>query len=146
SNRATGEENINTQHIKTGRAKLRYAATDRLNIELSYWQFVAHSPGGFEAADDDMFVDSAYDVNNEWDSSSLTATYDFDDSQLLYVFSVGGLVRELKGSWAGLGYLSTIDIGVRTHEMRWSSSGDRRLHWTVGYFLRKATRFSTSAT
>lgn len=144
---ATGAENVNSQHIKTGRAKLRYAATDRLNLDLSYWKFKAHSPGGFDTAFNDGTLGSLYDVNGEWDSSSLTATYDFDNTQLLYVYSNGGLTRVLEGLLAsGLNYASTIDIGVKTHELRWSSANDSKLQWTVGYFLREATRSSTSAT
>lgn len=146
-NRTTGEKNINEQRVKTGRAKLRFTPTDRFNVDLSYWKFKAESPGGFEAAFDDMTVNSSYNVYNEWDSSSLTATYAFDDSQLLYVFSDGSLMRKLNGMQTPTrAYASTIDIGVRTHEMRWSSTGERKLDWTVGYFLRRAERNSTSAT
>jgi len=145
SNRVTGETNINEQRIKTGRAKLRFAPTDRINVDLSYWKFKAHSPGGFEAAYDDMSVDSYYDVRNEWDSGSLTASYDFDGSQVLYVFSDGGLWRGLSGMInPTTSYAGTVDIGVRTHELRWASTGDRVFDWTFGYYLRKAVRRDAS--
>lgn len=146
SSRKTGESDINEQRIKTGRAKLRFAPTERINIDLSYWKFEAHSPGGFEAAYDDMSVDSYYDVNNEWDSSSFVASYDFDGSQVLYVFSDGGLGRNLTGELSGgRAYASTVNIGVRTHELRWASTGDRSFDWTAGYYLRRAERWGRTA-
>jgi len=145
-NRQTGEENINEQRIRTGRAKLRFAPHERFNLDLSYWKFKAHSPGGFEAAYDDMSVDAYYDVRNEWDSGSLTASYAFDDSQLLYVFSDGSLWRGLSGMInPTTAYAGTVDIGVRTHELRWSSTGERVVDWTMGYYLRKAIRRDSSA-
>lgn len=141
SNRVTGEQDINGQRIRTGRAKLRFVPTDRLTLDLSYWKYKGHAPGGFDWAYRDMSVDAYYDVRNEWDSGSLTASYDFDGSQLLYVYSDGGLWRGLSGMLSGgLAYAGTTDISVETNELRWGSTGQRRIDWTVGIFSRTSSR------
>lgn len=142
-NRDTAEDNINWQRIKTGRAKLRYTPTDRLTVDLAYWKYKNHSPGGFDYAYRDMTVDTYYDVYSDWDSGSLRAQYDLDGSQLLYVYSDGGLGRTLNGVNLGLAYASTIDIGVRTNELRWTSTGENVLDWTVGFYQRRADRADT---
>ena len=142
-NRDTSEDNINWQHIKTGRVKLRYTPTDRLTVDLAYWKYKNHSPGGFDYAYRDMTVDTYYDVYSDWDSGSLRAQYDLDGSQLLYVYSDGGLGRTLNGVNLGLAYASTIDIGVRTNELRWTSTGENTFDWTVGLYQRRAEREDT---
>lgn len=145
SNRVTGEDDVNWQRIKTGRAKLRFVPTERLTLDLSYWKYKGHSPAGFDWAYEDMSIDSFYDVHNEWDSGSLTAQYEFDGSQLLYVYSDGGLWRNLSGVIGGtLDYSGTTDIKVRTNEVRWVSTGDRKVDWTIGYYLRTAERNDTT--
>lgn len=139
-NRDTGEDNINWQRIKTGRVKLRYAPTERLTVDLAYWKYKNHSPGGFDYAYEDMSVDTYYDVHSDWDSGNLRAQYDFDESQLLYVYSNGGLGRNLSGVSLGLAHSSTIDIGVHTNELRWTSTGEHTLDWTVGLYQSHAER------
>lgn len=141
SNRVTGEDDINWQRIKTGRAKLRFVPMERLTLDASYWKYKNHSPAGFDYAYQDMSVDSFYDVHSEWDSASLTGQFDMDRSQLLYVHSDGGLWRNLSGLIGGTtAYSGTVDIDVRTDEVRWVSTGDRVIDWTVGYYQRKSER------
>lgn len=139
-NRDTGASDINWQRIKTGRVKLRYAPTERLTLDVAYWKYKNHSPGGFDYAYRDMTVDTYYDVHSDWDSGNLRAQYDFGDSQLLYVYSNGGLGRTLNGVNLGLAYSSTIDIGVHTNELRWTSTGEHVLDWTAGIYQRDAER------
>lgn len=139
-NRDTGQDDINWQRIQTGRVKLRYAPTERLTVDLAYWKYKNHSPGGFDYAYEDMSVDTYYDVHSDWDSGNLRAQYDFDESQLLYVYSNGGLGRNLSGVNLGLAHRSTIDIGVHTNELRWTSTGEHTFDWTVGAYQRHAER------
>jgi outer membrane receptor protein involved in Fe transport len=140
-NAATGEKNVNDNDIRTHRAKLRFAPTADWNIDLAYWKYKSDSKAASNAAYDDMTNDSFLSNENEWDSTSLTSTYDFENSQLVYVFSDGDLTFGQFGDLApGLPLTAVIDIGVRTHELRWASTGERKLDWTAGYYLRKAVR------
>lgn len=139
-NRDTGAENINWQRIQTNRVKLRYAPTDRLTVDLAYWKYKNHSPGGFDWAYRDMSVNTYYDVHSDWDSGSLKAKYDFDNSQLMYVYSDGGLGRNLSGVNQGRTRNSTIDIGVKTNELRWTSTGEHTIDWTAGLYHHKGQR------
>lgn len=140
-NAVTGEKNVNDNDIRTQRAKLRFAPTQNWNIDLSYWKYKSDSAAASNAAYDDMTNDSFLANTNEWDSSSLTSTYDFEGSQLVYVFSDADLTYGQFGDLApGIPLSAIIDIGVRTHELRWASTGERKLDWTAGYYLRKATR------
>ena len=125
----------------TWRAKLRFAPTDRWNIDLAYWKYDSGSAAGSNEAMDDMTNSSFLAVDNVWHSGSLTSTYDFDGSQLFYGFSDANLLYGQGGELApGIPLDAIIDITVRTHELRWSSTGDRTLDWTVGYYLRDAIR------
>jgi outer membrane receptor protein involved in Fe transport len=142
-NRDTGANDINWQRIQTGRVKLRYTPTERLTLDVAYWKYKNHSPGGFDYAYRDMTVDTYYDVHSDWDSGNLRAQYDLGDSQLLYVYSNGGLGRNLSGVSLGQTYSSTIDIGVHTNELRWTSIGEHVVDWTAGVYQRDAERADT---
>ena len=138
---ATGRRDINESDISTHRAKLRFAATDRWSIDLAYWKYKLDSEFGGNSAYDDMTDGANLNAANEWDTASLTSTYDFDGSQLVYVFSDGDLSMAQSGTLSGVfPFDALIEIGVRTHELRWASTGDRRFDWTVGYYLRDAER------
>ncbi len=140
-NTATGEKNVNDNDIRTWRAKLRFAPTERWNIDLAYWKYRSDSDAASNTAYDDGTNTSFLASRNEWDSASLTSTYDFDASQIVYTFSDGNLSYPQSGDLSpGIPLLAEIDIGVRTHELRWASTGEHRLDWTVGYYLRKADR------
>ncbi len=140
-NAVTGEKNVNDNDIRTWRAKLRFAPTDRWNIDLAYWKYKSEAAAASNSAYDDMTNNTFLSSQNEWDSTSLTSTYDFDSAQLVYTFSDGNLLYPQAGELApGLPLTAIIDIGVRTHELRLASTGDRQLDWTVGYYLRDAER------
>lgn len=137
----TGEKDINDNDIRTYRAKLRFAPISNWTIDLAYWKYKSESKTASNSAYDDMTNDAFSPNANEWDSTSLSSVYDFENSQLVYVFSDADLSYVSSGELApGLPYTSEIGIGVRTHELRWASTGERRLDWTAGYYLRKATR------
>lgn len=137
----TGGKDVNDNDIRTWRAKLRFAPTDRWNIDLAYWKYDSGSAAGSNEAMDDMTNSSFLAADNVWHSGSLTSTYDFDGSQLFYGFSDANLLYGQGGELApGIPLDAIIDITVRTHELRWSSTGDRTLDWTVGYYLRDAIR------
>lgn len=140
-NSVTGEKDVNEADIRTWRAKLRFAATERWNIDLSYWKYKIETDGASNQAYDDM-TDNAFTVSdNDWDSTSATTSYDFGESQVVYTFSDGNIHRPQVGDIApGLTLTALIDIGVRTQELRWSSTGERRFDWTVGYYLRDSER------
>lgn len=140
-NSVTGERNVNENNIRTVRAKLRFVATDNWTIDLAHWRYKSDSDGASNAAYDDMTNDSFLAGFNKWDSSSLVSTWDLEGSQVVYAFSDANMIYAQSGELApGLGFDSTIDISVRTQELRWASTGDRVVDWTVGYYLRDAER------
>ncbi|WP_203322180.1 TonB-dependent receptor [Pseudoxanthomonas beigongshangi] len=140
-NTNTGAKNVNDNDIRTWRAKVRFAPTERWNIDLAYWKYRSDSEAASNSAYDDGTNNSFLASHNEWDSASLTSTYELDASQIVYTFSDGNLSYPQTGELAaGIPLDAAIDIGVRTHELRWASTGEHRLDWTVGYYLRKAER------
>jgi len=140
-NTNTGAKNVNDNDIRTWRAKLRFAPTERWNIDLAYWKYRSDSEAASNSAYDDGTNNSFLASHNEWDSASLTSTYELDTSQIVYTFSDGNLSYPQTGELAaGIPLDAAIEIGVRTHELRWASTGEHRLDWTVGYYLRKADR------
>lgn len=140
-NSLTGAKDVNENHIRTGRAKLRFAPTDYWTIDVAYWKYKSDSKAATNNAYDDMSNDSFLGNRHEWDSKSLTSTYDLPGSQFVYVFSDGHLTFDQFGDLSpGIALNALTDIGVRTHELRWASTGDRMLDWTVGYYRRKADR------
>lgn len=136
-----GVDDINEQRVKTGRVKVRFAPTERWNIDASLWKYDSDAPGGGNSALDDMTTASYMSNIDKWDVSSFVTTYDFDGSQLFYSFADAELDYLNDGMLnPTTTYTSLINIGVRTQELRWSSTGDRTLDWTVGYYLREAER------
>lgn len=140
-NANTGAKNVNDFDIATWRAKLRFAPTDRWTIDLAYWKYELEADAASNQAYDDMTNTSFLSSNNSWDSTSLTSTYDLDGSQIVYAFSDGNIHFPQEGELApGLPLFAAIDMNIRTHELRWASTGERTLDWTVGYYLRDAER------
>ncbi|WP_296246418.1 TonB-dependent receptor [uncultured Stenotrophomonas sp.] len=140
-NAATGERDVNDARVKTWRAKLRYAPTDRWTIDLGYWKYQNNSDGAGTDAYDDMSNLSFFKSNNSWDSTSLTSVYDLDDSQVVYSFADGSISYPQEGDLApGLRISASINMDIRTQELRWASTGERRVDWTVGLYARDAER------
>lgn len=141
TNSVTGEKDVNESDIRTWRAKLRFAPTERWNIDLSYWKYELETDAAANRAYDDMTNSSFLSSDNDWDSTSATSSYDLGESQVVYTFSDGNISFPQIGELApGLPLTAVIEVGVRTHELRWSSTGERRFDWTVGYYLRDAER------
>jgi len=137
----TGAQDVNDSDVRTFRGKLRFAPTDRWNIDLAYWKYENESTAASNTAYDDMTNNSFLASDNSWDSKSLTSVYDFEDSQIVYAFSDGNIHYPQDGALGGgLTLTAEIDMGIRTHELRWASTGDRALDWTVGYYKRDAER------
>ncbi|MCL7715533.1 TonB-dependent receptor [Stenotrophomonas mori] len=137
----SGRRNVNGSDVRTWRAKLRFAPTDNWNIDLAYWKYRSDSRAAGNNAYDDMTNASFLASDNQWDSASLTSTWELDGSQVVYTFSDGDLSYPQNGDLSpGVPLAASIDIGVRTHELRWASTGEHTLDWTVGYYLRKADR------
>lgn len=137
----TGEKDLNEQDVTTFRAKLRFAPVDQWVTDLSYWKYDSDAPYGGNTAYDDGTNDAFTANSDEWDVTSLVSTYDFAGSQLVYAFADAELDYNTVGWLSPTSfYNSAINIGVRTQELRWSSTGSRVLDWTVGYYLREAER------
>jgi outer membrane receptor protein involved in Fe transport len=142
----TGRKDINEQRVKTGRVKLRFTPTERWNLDLAYWKYDSDAPGGGNGSLDNRTTNSFYANTDEWDVASLSTSYAFEGSQLFYSFADADLTYANDGMLnPTTTYVSNIQIGVRTHELRWSSTGERTLDWTVGYYLRKADRHDRSS-
>ena len=140
-NGATGEKDVNENDIRTWRTKLRFAPTDQWTIDLAYWKYDSEAGAGSNEALDDMSNDSFMAVDHGWHSGSLNSSYDFGGSELFYGYSDANMVYAQAGELApGLPFDAIIDITVRTHELRWSSTGERALDWTVGTYMREAIR------
>jgi iron complex outermembrane recepter protein len=140
-NSVTGERDVNGNDVRSFRSKLRFAATDRWTIDLSYWKYENESVARSNAAYDDMQNRIFRSSDNSWDSKSLTSVYDLERSQIVYAFSEGSINFPQQGELGGGLRLSVeSDMGIRTHELRWASTGERALDWTVGYYQREAER------
>lgn len=137
----TGAQDVNDSDVRTFRGKLRFSPTDRWNIDLAYWKYENESTAASNTAYDDMTNNSFLASDNSWDSKSLTSVYDFEGSQIVYAFSDGNIHYPQDGALGGgLTLTAEIDMGIRTHELRWASTGERALDWTVGYYKRDAER------
>ncbi len=144
--RAGGHKDINEQRVKTGRIKLRFTPTERWDMDLAYWKYDSDAPGGGNGALDNRTTSSFYANTDTWDVASFATSYAFDGSQLFYSYADADLTYANDGMLnPTTTYVSNIQIGVRTHELRWSSTGERSLDWTVGYYLRKADRHERSS-
>lgn len=140
-NPTTGEKNVNATTIRTGRAKLRFAATENWTIQAEYWKYKLHSQAGGNLAYDDGTDGGNFATTNSWFSESLTSTWILPGSEVVYTYANGNITFPQSGFLApGLPFFAGINIGVKTNELRWSSTGDNRFDWTVGYYKRTADR------
>jgi len=139
-NASTGEKNINASDVRTWRAKLRFAPVEQWNIDLGYWKYNMEADAS-NPAYDDMTNTAFISSNNHWRSASVVSTYEFVGSQLVYALSDGEIHYPQDGELApGLDWSGVYDIGMRSHELRWGSTGIRRFDWTLGYYARKTKR------
>ncbi|MEN4903146.1 TonB-dependent receptor [Luteimonas sp. TWI1437] len=137
----TGNKDINEQRVKTGRVKVRFAPVDQWTMDLAYWKYESKAPGGGNGALDDLTTNSFYSNDDKWHTASFVSTYDFGGSELFYSFADAELDYANDGKLnPTTTYVSNINLQVRTQELRWSSTGDRQVDWTMGYYLRKAQR------
>lgn len=137
----SARKDINAQRVKTGRFKLRIAPNERWDVDLAYWRYHSNAPGGGNGALDDRRTNAFYRNSDTWRTASVATRYTFDDSALFYSFADAGLGYANDGMLNPTSrYATDIHINVRTHELRWSSIGERTLHWTLGYYLRDADR------
>lgn len=141
----TGDKDINEQRVKTGRVKVRFAPVEQWTMDLAYWKYKSEAPGGGNGALDDLTTNSFYSNDDEWHTASFVSTYDFGGSELFYSFADAELDYANDGMLnPTTTYVSNINLQVRTQELRWSSTGDRTVDWTVGYYLREAERNDAS--
>ena len=141
-----GRRDINTQQVRTRRIRATFLPTERWKLDAAHWSYDSSAPGGGYAANDDMQVSYYYGRNAAWTTSNLVSTYEAEDSTLTYTYAEADLAQHQQGEiLPQTAYDSTIDIGVRTHELRWSSSGPRTLSWTWGAYHRQARRSDASA-
>jgi outer membrane receptor protein involved in Fe transport len=140
-NSATGKNNINNQRVRTGRLRARFLPTSRWTLDASAWSYSSAAPGGGYAADDAMQVSYFYARDADWDTSNLISTYEGDHSTLTYTWARADLRQQQHGDYLpGILYDGTINIGLRTQELRWASTGDAPLSWTLGVYSRQAQR------
>jgi outer membrane receptor protein involved in Fe transport len=140
-NTATGENNINTQRIRTGRLRARFLPTDRWTLDAAAWSYRSAAPGGGYASDDDMQVSYYYARDADWNTANLVSSWEGDHTTLTYTWAQADLRQQQYGDYLpGILYDGVIDIGVRTQELRWASTGDGPLSWTLGLYDRQAER------
>jgi len=139
-NALTGEKNLNEYDVRTWRAKLRFAPADNWNIDLGYWKYAMDAKAS-NPAYDDMTNIAFIASDNDWRSASLVSTYEFAGSQLVYALSDGEIHYPQEGELApGLDWSGVYDIDIRSHELRWGSTGVRNFDWTLGVYQRKTER------
>lgn len=142
----SGDKNINENSIQTARVKLRYAPVERLNINLSWWKYWLHAGQGYNLASQDMDVRAYSRVSNPWSVTSAVVTLDRDGSRWFYSWAQADLGRSTRGMLnPTTRYATDTRIGVRTQELRWSSTGEHWLDWTFGYYRRQASRDDDTA-
>ncbi|WP_062357149.1 TonB-dependent receptor [Pseudoxanthomonas mexicana] len=141
-----GRRDINTQRVRTRRLRATFLPTERWRLDAAHWSYRSSAPGGGYAADDAMQVAYYYGRDADWTTSNLVSTYEGDTSALTYTYAEADLAQRQQGEiLPDTAYDSAIDIGVRTHELRWSSTGQRTVAWTVGAYRRQARRLDASA-
>lgn len=141
-NSVAGTTNVNTQKYDTFRAKARFDPTDRLSITGSYWWFKAGFPGGGSAASDAGEQSQATVLGSgiEYRLYGATARYDLGGAEVFYGYSHNKFSLPQSGSFLGGELIAAIGIKVDAHELRLASNGEGPLQWTVGGYLRNATR------
>ncbi|HKP79644.1 MAG TPA: TonB-dependent receptor [Phenylobacterium sp.] len=140
--RASGRRNLNDQDIDTFRAKLRFAPTERLTLDGSYWYYKGDFPNGGSSATDDGQLSQSLVLSNtlKYELFGLSGRYDLGPAELFYGYSHNKFALPQSGSLFGGPLSIGIDIDVDAHELRLASRGEGPLQWTVGAYQRTAHR------
>jgi iron complex outermembrane recepter protein len=134
-------KDINEQDITTYRAKVRFRPTDRLTFAASYWHFDGEYPRD-NTADDQGFAGTglALAARSEYNLYGATIDYDLGPLRAFYSYANNAFELPRSGSLFGGTLVSDIDIDVRSHELRFSSTAQGPWQWTVGAYRREAER------
>ena len=140
--RATNRRNLNDQDIDTFRAKLRFAPTERLTLDGSYWYYKGDFPNGGSQASDDGQISKSVVLSNtlKYELLGLSGRYDLGPAELFYGYSHNEFDLPQSGALLGGTLEAVIGIKVDAHELRLASSGEGPLQWTVGAYQRTSHR------
>lgn len=139
--RSSGRSDVNGSDVRTHRAALRFQPVQQWTLDAMYWKYKTATDASGSYLYDDLSYDAFSKSGTEWDSGSVTSVYEFGGSQLVYALARGEIEMGQFGELApGDGFTFATSVKVNTHELRWASTGMRRLDWTVGAYLREASR------
>jgi len=137
-----GRGRLNSQAIGTSRVKLRWQASQRLSMQASYWHYDGSFPSDNRATQrGEISAAEVFGFDSRYDLTGISGRYAFDTAELFYSFAHNAFMRRQSGLLLGAPLtVADIDIDVRSHELRLSSTAAGPWQWTVGLYRRDADR------
>lgn len=136
----TGEDDVNDRDIGSYRAKLRWKASDRLDVTLSAWHTKEEARGNSDSLADRTTFTPADEQNTRYDLYSATVHYDFGPVSLVSATSVMDYSNDLLSSFFDLPFDINEDQDLISEELRLTSNSDGIFRWTGGVFYREIKR------
>lgn len=137
-----GGRDINPGRVKTVRVRALVQPVEHLRINASYWRYDGSYLSGVNASDTGYAPQAGplLDAFPGYTVRGISATYDFDAINVFYGYAGNHYRLPIVGVYGGAALDSRIDIGVATHELRFSSNSRLPWRWTGGIYWRKSER------
>ncbi len=132
---------INSKEVETYRVKALFTPTDNLEFYISAWNYEGDFYGN-DALDDGTNPFGATAFATEADQVTAGMNWEIGPGELSYAYGDMSWLSPIVTEIPGLGFLdASIDIEVKTHELRYAAELGERWAFTVGAYSRDAKRF-----
>jgi outer membrane receptor protein involved in Fe transport len=133
---------VNSKEVESYRVKALFTPTDNLEFYVSAWNYQGDFYYGDNATDDGTIPSGALVTVREADQVTAGMNWVIGPGELTYAYGDMTWFSPFESDVPGLGLLvATIDIEVKTHELRYAAELMDRWAFTVGAYTRDAGRF-----
>jgi outer membrane receptor protein involved in Fe transport len=140
-NPAEGRNNVNKSDIDSQRVRVLFKPTDALTVNGTYWRYRSDYPTGRNETDAGTLSQSSIlSSESNYTLKGLNGTYDFDAFSVFYGYAENQFSLPQMGQVGGGLFDASINVKVKSHELRVSSSATKPWRWTGGLYRRTAQR------
>jgi len=134
-------KDINTKEVETYRVKALFTPTDGLEFYVSAWNYEGDFYGN-DALDDGTNPIGPLFTSTEADQLTAGFNWEVGPGELTYAYGDMTWFSPIEAEIPGLGFLvGSIDIEVKTHELRYAAELSDQWTFTSGVYSRDAGRF-----
>ncbi|WP_306393994.1 TonB-dependent receptor domain-containing protein [Telluria beijingensis] len=136
-----GRHDLNRTSIDTARLRMRFQASDALQLNATWWTYRNRLPYQNMSLDSGRASQAMlYDSALRYTLKGISASYDFGPVTAFYSHVSNRFDLPQSGNLVGAGSQASIAIDLAAHELRLASTATAPWRWTVGLYQRGALR------